>query len=130
MIETQYLQPSPRLEVDLLVTTEGMKLTVQRGKFRVMGQIYRLREDQEITFEPSSEPVSVQGHLALDRDTNEPFLLVDEVPEVNGSFDHYEWGETGPKALHTLFVINIPPGTASLDNVPVKVFLRKERTDG
>ncbi len=130
MIETQYLQPSPRLEVDLLVTTEGMKLTVQRGKFRVMGQTYRFREDQEITFEPSSARVSVQGYLALDRATNEPILLVDDVPEVGGQFDHYEWGETGPKALHVLFVFTIPPGTTSLDSVPVKVFLRKEKGDG
>lgn len=130
MIEIQHLQPSPRLEVDLLVTTEGMTLKVQRGKFRVNKQTYRFREDQEVTFEPSPSRVSIQGFLALDRDTNEPFLLVDDVPEVNGSFDHYEWGVTGPKALHLLFVINLPPGATSLDDVPVKVFLRKEQVDG
>lgn len=130
MIETQYLQPSPRLEVDLLVTTEGLKLTVQRGKFRVMGQVYRFREDQEVTFEATAQRVSVQGYLALDRETNEAILLVDDVPEVNGQFDHYEWTETGPKALHLLFIINMPPGTTSLDDVPVKVFLRKEQVNG
>lgn len=130
MIETQYLQPSPQLEVDLLVTTEGMKLTVQRGKFRVKGQIYRFREDQEVTFDTISSNTSVHGYLALDRETNEPLLLVDDVPEVNGQYDHYEWGDTGPKPLYLLFMMDIPPGTTSLENVPVKVFLRKEKVDG
>ncbi len=130
MIEAQCLQPSERLEVDLPVTIEGLKLTVGRGDFRVQGQTYTLPEDQEITFEPAQERISVHGYLAHDSVTNETFVLADIVPEVFGQFDHFEWAESSFQPLHVLFVFTIPPGTSNLDDVPVKVLLRKRQADG
>lgn len=129
MIENQILQGSLRLDVNLSVTCVGMTITVKAGTFKVKGRDYPL-EEQKITIGYSATPQSVQGFLTLDPDTNEAFLLVDEVPEVNGQYDHYEWSAHKLEPLHLLFIVNVPAAVTSLDMVPIKVFLRKSSTNG
>lgn len=124
MIQVENLQGSPRTDVQLDVSCDGMTIRVGPGSFRIMGQDYILEEEQTITLDASVGQLSVTGFLVCDQGSTAPYLFVDEVPEVHGEFDHYDWPADGPKVLHLLFVTNVPKNTTSLEQVPVKVFLR------
>lgn len=124
MIEIQNLQGSAKIDVQLGVSCSGMTIRVEAGTFRVAGVDYVLEEEQTVTLDASVGRLSVTGYLACDPGSTVPYLFVDEVPEVHGDFDHYDWPAEGPQPIHLLFIANVPKDTTDLADVPVKVFLR------
>jgi hypothetical protein len=125
MIQVETLQGSAKTDIRLDVSCSGMTIRVGPGSFRVAGVDYEFSEEQTATLDASPGQLSVMGYIVCDPGSTDAYLFVDDVPEVNGGYDHYDWVEGGPKPIHVLFIANVPQGTTDMSDVDVRVFLRK-----
>jgi len=105
---------------DLQVLQSGMDITVKAGSFRIKGQDFTLAEDEVFTaVADATYDTAVVGYLCQDLNNGGQLaLVVDEVLQ-DGADTPARWDSTAYKSLVPAFIVNVPAGATTLDDVVV-----------
>jgi hypothetical protein len=96
----------------------GMKITVPSGTYDLDGGLALLQEDEEHTVVSGVVPLDISGYLVREVVSGEIRLFVDEIePGEHG----YSFEGNSFQVLLQFFSLRVPPGTTSLDDIPIRV---------
>ena len=105
--------------LDLPLTIEGNKLTVQKTDFVYGGEAFSLVEDEVFELEPHPEESWVEASFVVDVKTGELRLLFDV--SLNGYWYDFSQKDCPYRRIDRVIFFTVPPNTTKLDDLTINV---------
>ena len=107
-------------EVNLVISTTGLTISVDAGSFTWTSSTRNLIATDHVVAVDPTDPTDVVGMLVLDVN-DDALVLVDEII-IDGIDLPYDFSASSYVLLHTLFIIRVPAAAANLDGLTLNCF--------